>query len=984
MSTKFKSAALKALTAAAALTLALTGFAPAAHAAEVTVSTQEQLRAAIDQNDVTVISLAKDIDITGEWIPAKIDSGRSLVIDGNGYAISNIVASKSLRGPSGTGVAGDGGSCDYYCGFIGMSDGDVTVRDVTFRNAEVDIKDLDTSKNSTGSSIQAVVVGNNSGNLVLDNVVVEDSVVRGYTKTGALVGFTQNGSAAINHCAIKRTKVVCEADGPDPQAGFAALVVGYDGFGLTKTNGVLIEDSKTVVDESVQWGVDIQTAPSGLRYVDYQGKQYGITCETYTNDSLAMNAVQLPVSVNGYRYETLADAVAAAENGDTVTVLSDLSSKQVSDKGYLLLDTDGQNISIDLQGHTVTTAGEDTISISAPNVSLTVKNGTVRNETADSYGLYVYKNSDNVSVTFEKLALDTVDQAVGVNGLNSNNNVALRRCVVNSDVLGVYWPPKSGSLTLENTTVEAPSGLVVKGGSVSIVGTDTLVKANGPKVIPEDYYDGNPDKNLVCTGDAIYVESGYNDRDIDLKVSAGSFLSENGYAVQYFQKDGETSAAKRSIQLSGGVYSTSPAAEFVAGGFVAAPNDDGTYSVVASSGSAEKGDVSGEIAVNPSHPALKPSIKPEVGNALAQGAVSAGESLLETGKVEGMAVDNEKKLAEVAEVAKDKDAKLETTLSFGLNLIENAPADEAELIEQSTAAGEKTSFLDISVVLNVAAVDKDGKTIASASSGVTELEQELEITVSVLDADLTGSVRLARVHEGVFELIPCTVDVARGTITFKTDRFSTYVLLTSDSAEVTFESNGGSAVEKQTVKFGEKVAKPADPTRAGFTFGGWYADKDLTKSFDFDKALDPKSDEPAITIYAKWVKNAPVKPIIHKVTFVPIVRGDEKIVVEVKDGDLVTLPDNPTYEGYMFAGWFLDEGLKKPFKADETAITSDLTLYGGWYKDGKGDTVTPDKPKVDLPKTGDDSMLPIAVAGVAGAAAVVAGIVIVMKRRNAK
>ena len=64
---------------------------------------------------------------------------------------------------------------------------------------------------------------------------------------------------------------------------------------------------------------------------------------------------------------------------------------------------------------------------------------------------------------------------------------------------------------------------------------------------------------------------------------------------------------------------------------------------------------------------------------------------------------------------------------------------------------------------------------------------------------------------------------------------------------VTFDSNGGSAVASQTVKEGEKAAKPANPTRDGYTFEGWFADEALKTAYDFNTPVT--SD---ITLYADW------------------------------------------------------------------------------------------------------------------------------------
>ena len=65
---------------------------------------------------------------------------------------------------------------------------------------------------------------------------------------------------------------------------------------------------------------------------------------------------------------------------------------------------------------------------------------------------------------------------------------------------------------------------------------------------------------------------------------------------------------------------------------------------------------------------------------------------------------------------------------------------------------------------------------------------------------------------------------------------------------VTFNTNGGSAIDSQPVNSGEKVEKPADPTRSKYKFLGWFADSEKTKSFDFENTTINEDT----TIYAKW------------------------------------------------------------------------------------------------------------------------------------
>ena len=58
---------------------------------------------------------------------------------------------------------------------------------------------------------------------------------------------------------------------------------------------------------------------------------------------------------------------------------------------------------------------------------------------------------------------------------------------------------------------------------------------------------------------------------------------------------------------------------------------------------------------------------------------------------------------------------------------------------------------------------------------------------------------------------------------------------------VTFDTDGGSSVASVTLTEGETVSKPSDPTKAGHTFGGWYADKACTQAFDFSKPIEGMS-----------------------------------------------------------------------------------------------------------------------------------------------
>ena len=117
---------------------------------------------------------------------------------------------------------------------------------------------------------------------------------------------------------------------------------------------------------------------------------------------------------------------------------------------------------------------------------------------------------------------------------------------------------------------------------------------------------------------------------------------------------------------------------------------------------------------------------------------------------------------------------------------------------------------------------------------ITKLPEEIDITVSISDAlyaKLSGkSVFVYRYHEGdadTVEAIPATLGGAAGsyTLSFKTDKLSTFAIAYTNT--VTFNSNGGSAVESVSVADDATFVFPTT-TRSGYTFKGWSSDGGTT------------------------------------------------------------------------------------------------------------------------------------------------------------
>lgn len=93
---------------------------------------------------------------------------------------------------------------------------------------------------------------------------------------------------------------------------------------------------------------------------------------------------------------------------------------------------------------------------------------------------------------------------------------------------------------------------------------------------------------------------------------------------------------------------------------------------------------------------------------------------------------------------------------------------------------------------------------------------------------------------------------ASGNLYYINDSGTLFKLGAVESWTVAFNSNGGSACDTKFVATADgKLVKPADPTRDGYTFGGWYADEACMQAYDFSTPVTAD-----LTLYAKWTKNA--------------------------------------------------------------------------------------------------------------------------------
>ena len=131
---------------------------------------------------------------------------------------------------------------------------------------------------------------------------------------------------------------------------------------------------------------------------------------------------------------------------------------------------------------------------------------------------------------------------------------------------------------------------------------------------------------------------------------------------------------------------------------------------------------------------------------------------------------------------------------------------------------------------------------------------------------------------------------------------------------VTFDPNGGTLTGAATSSEQQNapIAQPADPTRTGHTFTGWYKDSACTQRWDFDDWVTGD-----MTLYAGWRANS------YTITF--DTAGGSAINPITQDyGTTINAPAAPTKTGYTFTGW--EPELPPTMPAENISVTAQWSI----------------------------------------------------------
>ena len=177
-----------------------------------------------------------------------------------------------------------------------------------------------------------------------------------------------------------------------------------------------------------------------------------------------------------------------------------------------------------------------------------------------------------------------------------------------------------------------------------------------------------------------------------------------------------------------------------------------------------------------------------------------------------------------------------------------------------------------------------------------------------------------------------TYNEANKTVTI-TDGGVSKLYLFKKYFDVTFNVYEGKT-EVQKVLNGKTAIKPADPTREGYDFYGWYADDKFVTPYLFEGRTITGD---GVNVYAKWeLKSSQTEYVID---FDLGYEGAAIAPVTTRNAKLIDMPADPMREGYEFKGWWISdyetrEKLTVEFDAKKE-FDANTTLFAVWNKAGE-------------------------------------------------
>ncbi len=197
-----------------------------------------------------------------------------------------------------------------------------------------------------------------------------------------------------------------------------------------------------------------------------------------------------------------------------------------------------------------------------------------------------------------------------------------------------------------------------------------------------------------------------------------------------------------------------------------------------------------------------------------------------------------------------------STLSVSLNKAKAEDLEAAQLVKIEEVSTKSPAVYSLSVV------DEAGNSVAGnfGQSGAAT------VTLPYTKPAGNGNIK-AKWLEGsgnITDIADVSYNDDNKTVTLKLNHFSEYLIYTepvvshsggsggggSASYTIKFETNGGNGINSVKATKNNTISEPTAPVKDGYSFDGWYTDKELTTVYDFNTKVTK-----SFTLYAKWIEN---------------------------------------------------------------------------------------------------------------------------------
>lgn len=599
---------------------------------------------------------------------------------------------------------------------------------------------------------------------------------------------------------------------------------------------------------------------------------------------------QYVAEVNGAKYATLAEAIAAAQDGQTVTLLADATEDVVISK----------SITLDLGGKTLTNTNAGKATISVQSGTVTVQNGSVIGGTS-YYNIEVTKNS-NANLTLTDVAATagntgssmidnwgtlTITSGTYTGGLN----------VVKSEE-GSKLTITGGTFTL-NYATNGYTGVIFAYGDTTISGGEfiqsltTTGRWNHPQVIATGVVEGH----TAIT-----------------KVTGGSFTNKLS-RENIFRGVGK--ATSDNFEVSGGTFNKSIPDGYCADGFIPTKNTDGTYGVKEGQYVAKVGSTKYETLADAIRLAAKGRTVTLLADVEQNAQLTIDKSI--TLDLNGKTIKISGYTAEKAQVS----------VKGNLTIQDSSEAQTGKICSDYTGTAGRVVSVENGGKLTIAGgtITTEGMSGPSGSAVYIASGAEVNMTGGAVKVDAKrGNVAMnVKGSTGVFTMSGGSVIAEAG------DGTETYITAISGSSGSTIQISAGTVSGPQAL-----FARSSATTITGGSFTGSITVKNGSISGGtFDRALDKKACAAGYVPADNGDGTYGVEVGKFTVMVTSRTTGSNSPVANVTGGG-----SNITYaqgtkvtasaiSGYKFVGWFVNEYTGTPYSTDlacEVKPTADCTM----------------------------------------------------------